>query len=101
MPAIRFTCSQCSQPLEAPEEAAGLAVVCPACQKELHVPISDSPATAPQEGSQTPSSSRSNCAICLDQIRDEDMQTACPVCRAPYHSECWQENRGCAIYGCS
>src|SRR5262249_1547348 len=21
-------------------------------------------------------------------------------CHAPYHSECWQENAGCAVYGC-
>ncbi len=24
----------------------------------------------------------------------------CPVCHARYHSDCWQENRGCAVYGC-
>lgn len=26
--------------------------------------------------------------------------TECPECHAPYHSECWTENGGCAVYGC-
>jgi len=26
---------------------------------------------------------------------------ACPECRVPYHAECWEENGGCAIYGCA
>lgn len=24
----------------------------------------------------------------------------CPACRLVYHAECWQENLGCASYGC-
>lgn len=24
----------------------------------------------------------------------------CPECRSAYHSECWQINHGCAVFGC-
>ncbi|MEJ0090905.1 MAG: RING finger protein [Limisphaerales bacterium] len=41
------------------------------------------------------------CAICLSAISNEDAKTACPACNAGYHTGCWQENGGCAVYGCS
>jgi hypothetical protein len=40
------------------------------------------------------------CAICLSAIEPEDAKTICPSCNAEYHEECWQENGGCAVYGC-
>ena len=24
----------------------------------------------------------------------------CPGCHAPYHSDCWEYNKGCGVYGC-
>ncbi len=42
-----------------------------------------------------------NCAICHTALHTAgDSLTACPQCGTPYHAECWQENRGCAVYGC-
>ncbi len=42
------------------------------------------------------------CAICRSPILPASEQTqSCPECDTLYHEECWQENRGCAIYGCS
>ncbi len=41
------------------------------------------------------------CAICQSPLDSGDNVTACPDCRAPYHTDCWQENQGCAVYGCS
>jgi len=41
------------------------------------------------------------CAICQTPISPEESRTACPGCKAEYHDECWTENKGCAIYGCS
>ena len=41
-----------------------------------------------------------NCAICLSPIEPADDKTVCPACNAVYHAECWNENGGCAVYGC-
>lgn len=41
------------------------------------------------------------CAICQTPVAEGEPITACPECHAQYHPECWQENGGCAVYGCS
>jgi hypothetical protein len=41
------------------------------------------------------------CAICQTAIAPEAPRTDCPGCKAQYHAECWAENKGCAVYGCS
>ena len=41
------------------------------------------------------------CAICQSPIEAYDVRTSCPECNAPYHADCWQDNGGCAVYGCS
>lgn len=88
MPALKFNCPHCAQPLEVPEEAAGLSVPCPNCQKELPVPA---PAVAPSNV----------CSFCMTAVASSDEKTTCPECRADYHAECWTENGGCAVYGCA
>lgn len=40
------------------------------------------------------------CAICQSAIQPQEAKSPCPSCHAPYHTECWQENGGCAVYGC-
>jgi hypothetical protein len=34
-------------------------------------------------------------------IGENETTAQCPACHAAYHAECWTENGGCAIYGCS
>ncbi len=41
------------------------------------------------------------CAFCQSPIGPEETVAPCPACHAPYHTECWKENGGCAVYGCS
>jgi hypothetical protein len=41
------------------------------------------------------------CAICQTPLAEGEPITACPECHAQYHPECWLENGGCAVYGCS
>ena len=41
------------------------------------------------------------CAICLSPIEPGSEQAVCPACQAVYHADCWNENGGCAVYGCS
>ena len=96
---IKFTCPHCSQLLEAPEEAAGNRFACPKCNQEAEVPTGV-PAT-PVSAAPVPTASGAVCSICLSPIAETDSRTACPSCNAEYHSECWTENGGCAVYGCS
>ena len=42
-----------------------------------------------------------NCAICLSAVGPGEETTVCPACQAVYHADCWKENGGCAVYGCS
>lgn len=39
------------------------------------------------------------CPVCQSAL-GEDTLVECPACHAMYHSECWQYNSGCAVYGC-
>jgi hypothetical protein len=41
------------------------------------------------------------CGICQTAVAAEEARCDCPECRAAYHADCWQENKGCAVYGCS
>jgi hypothetical protein len=42
------------------------------------------------------------CAICQTPILSAGYEThSCPECHTLYHHDCWEENRGCAVYGCS
>ena len=97
MAGIKFQCSSCEQHLEAPLEAADCALACPNCNSSIRVP---SVSETARVGSETyvPGT---DCAICQTAISTEDAKTGCPECKAEYHSDCWQENGGCAVYGCA
>jgi hypothetical protein len=44
-------------------------------------------------------SSAGLCPVCQTALGDE-APASCPTCGASYHSDCWQENGGCGVYGC-
>src|SRR6266487_1589138 len=92
MAGIKFNCPHCRQPLEAPGEAAGAMLPCPNCGQDIQVPVPVAAAAT---------SGGAKCGICLSPINEPEAKTACPACHAEYHAECWQENGGCAVYGCS
>jgi hypothetical protein len=99
MAGLRFSCPNCGQHLEAPEAAAGCPVACPSCQTQFRVP---SASTLPSVVAAAPSGAAGPvCAYCQSILAADEPKTACPACQAEYHAECWQENGGCAIYGCS
>ena len=99
MVAIKFQCPSCGQHLEAPPEAAGCALACPSCQSAIQVPSTIAPAES-QTASQ-PASTGVSCAICQSPIQVIEPRSECPTCKAEYHADCWQENGGCAVYGCA
>ena len=41
-----------------------------------------------------------NCPICCSEITAEDESITCIDCKTRYHEECWNDNNGCATYGC-
>lgn len=41
-----------------------------------------------------------SCAICQTTFGAGERVGDCPECCAPFHGECWDENGGCAVYGC-
>lgn len=41
-----------------------------------------------------------NCPICCCEFVTGEDTVICPDCQTTYHKECWEENKGCAIYGC-
>jgi hypothetical protein len=40
------------------------------------------------------------CPYCQTPIAEDEEEVHCPACRTPHHRQCWQENGGCAVYGC-
>ena len=42
------------------------------------------------------------CAYCLWRFTadTEETITMCPSCETPYHDDCFEENGGCATFGC-
>lgn len=41
------------------------------------------------------------CPFCKAEFTEDDTVKSCPVCGIPHHQECWEENNGCATFGCS
>ena len=52
------------------------------------------------DSSLTPATSGA-CPFCLSLISSDEAKENCPSCRAVHHHECWTENGGCAVYGCT
>jgi hypothetical protein len=41
------------------------------------------------------------CSVCQTSIAALERVGSCPACSSVHHDECWRENGGCAVYGCS
>lgn len=41
------------------------------------------------------------CPYCHTIIKPTQQTRVCPACSATFHVECWNENKGCAVFGCS
>jgi pSer/pThr/pTyr-binding forkhead associated (FHA) protein len=40
------------------------------------------------------------CGICQKPMNPSQATLSCPACSQPYHEKCWEDNGGCAAYGC-
>src|SRR5579871_6961924 len=41
------------------------------------------------------------CPYCRSPIGDGDAALACEGCGTPHHADCYAENGGCTVFGCS
>lgn len=41
------------------------------------------------------------CPFCKNEIKEGEAVKVCPACNTPHHEACWEDNKGCAIIGCS
>lgn len=41
------------------------------------------------------------CPYCRFPVKTGTLTAVCPACEAVHHTECWAENAGCAVVGCS
>jgi hypothetical protein len=44
---------------------------------------------------------RTTCPYCQEELGPDTDAVACPDCTAKHHAECWEENSGCGMYGCT
>jgi hypothetical protein len=99
---IFFSCP-CDAPVWVPWEFAGRVGLCRSCGAPLSVPGQPGQ-VAPREGPLSaagPVDADPMCGVCHSPIAPLEESTRCPACRTEFHVECWTENRGCSVYGCS
>jgi TM2 domain-containing membrane protein YozV len=41
------------------------------------------------------------CPYCRAAIEPDDEQAVCPGCGTPHHADCFEENGGCTVFGCT
>jgi DNA-directed RNA polymerase subunit M/transcription elongation factor TFIIS len=73
MPDFEFSCPNCNQVLEAPDDMAGEVVECPGCQQQMTVP--QPPALeSPETGAKKPAAvmaAASRCPSCEEEMDDD------------------------------
>jgi len=94
---ISFNCA-CGAPVWVPWSAAGRSGTCRACGAAMSVPR---PTDHPQPAQSPHAATMSRCGVCHGAIQPGEETTRCSACKALFHIECWTENGGCSVYGCS
>jgi predicted RNA-binding Zn-ribbon protein involved in translation (DUF1610 family) len=92
---IRCTCGHIGW---APIAAGDGQLRCTACGRDItrrdpNPPTRGSPPSAKAVAT-------ADCAACHTSIAAGEAMHTCPDCAATMHVGCWEENRGCATYGC-
>lgn len=82
-------CLKCNAKSSFTGLSPGTVVYCTTC----HAPLASFAAGREVEG--TPA-----CTYCTEVISFGEVRVICPTCAIEYHTECWDENGGCAVYGC-
>ena len=99
MPFPARQCPACGHTFEPSAEASGVADLCPACQANGSL-RRDAPSNLAPPTTPTPTGRAAFCAVCQSPLDPGEADVACPDCGSRYHTGCWAENCGCAVYGC-
>jgi hypothetical protein len=89
----KSTCTTCGQEFTVPDDVIASSTVCHACQQSGKQGATPSPAEEVKQSK--------ICGICLSALEAGEESATCSTCGASYHADCWLENKGCAVYGCS
>ena len=79
-------------------------LTCPSCKKTIDISnLHRSTFLCPGCGEEIDVGQfrEATCPICCCEFGADDKLVMCPDCKVLYHSECWEENHGCATYGCT
>ena len=88
---MNWKCSQCQQIFEISSESS--IRFCPNCGERINFEESTSHANEVQP-------EKNICPVCSTEIQASDEKIICPDCKIAFHKDCWNENNGCATYGC-
>jgi hypothetical protein len=55
----------------------------------------------PERAVATPEDAGRTCPYCRCPLKQDGELALCPQCRAAHHADCWADNGGCAVLGCS
>lgn len=94
-------CPKCGQPLPDPVGGSEAPPICPTCGETVTGAGPELQPTSSVSSSAAAAERGTLCAICQSPFGPDEPRTVCPECRAEYHQECWTENGGCAVYGCT
>jgi predicted RNA-binding Zn-ribbon protein involved in translation (DUF1610 family) len=102
------SCPQCGQAVGLSSGPTGNMATCGGCGANF-VASADPPIAAVEPGASpvsqsTPTFERLDgvvCTYCRTPIGSAEPATKCSDCGSAYHEECWNENGGCGVYGCS
>ena len=99
---VAFSCLHCNRNLSAAEDMEGATISCPSCGNMVTVPIR---IVIPKESGETTSDATNTqgadtCPYCRMPLKPGGPLKVCPSCATPHHAECWNENKGCTVFGC-
>ena len=87
---MTWKCNSCGTEIDIAE---GTTIkFCPGCGSKIN--------TEQEATSSQPSTTNNNCPVCCTAIEQGDEVVVCPDCSMQYHKDCWNDNNGCATYGC-
>lgn len=120
--AIPVRCA-CGKRYRVPAKLAGKEASCNACGARIKIPEAGAadpfsvdvfasspfptgPSTASVKSKSTTSVAKAGakpsiCGVCQTAVKEGETCVTCASCNLVYHEECWNDNYGCATYGCA